>query len=114
MSMIDNIIPVSIALGFFAFPLIFIFILPSGDVVPDIPDSEMNKKIIIPTPTTSVPESLSIKIEMCILPGNYGRRSIAHPSINVSLVNCKPWEICVDSGSNIFGNELGYVLKETI
>ena len=75
----------------------FIFILLSANVIPDIP-----------TPT-SVPttKSLAMKFEMCILPGNYGRRSIAHPSINVSLVNCKPWEICLDSGSNIFGNELG-------
>ena len=94
-----GILSFNIFLEFFAFSLIFIFILLSGDVIPDIP-----------TPT-SVPttESLSMKIEMCIVPGNYGRRSIAHPSINVSLVNCKPWEICMDSDSNIFGNELGYV-----
>ena len=90
-----GILSFNIFLEFFAFSLIFIFILLSGDVIPDIP--------------TSTTESLSMKIEMCIVPGNYGRRSIAHPSINVSLVNCKPWEICMDSDSNIFGNELGYV-----
>ena len=78
-----------------------ISILLSGDVIPDE---------TTPTPTTvPTPDSPSMKIEMCLLPGKYGRRSIAQPSINVSLVNCKPWETCVDSGSNIFGNELGYV-----
>ena len=60
----------------------------------------------VPTPT---PDSPSMKIEMCLMPGNYGRRPIAHPSINVVLVDCKPSEICVESGSSILGNELGYV-----
>ena len=58
----------------------------------------------VPTPT---PNSPSMKIEMCLLPGNYGRRSVARPSINVILVDCKPSEMCVESGSNLLGNELG-------
>ena len=65
----------------------------------------------IPSPptSTSMPDSPSMKIEMCLLPGNYGRSQLAHLSLNVVLVNCKPWEICVKSGSNLLGNELGYV-----
>ena len=62
-----------------------------------------------PIPTTPTPDSPSMKIEMCLMPGNYGRRAIAHHSINVILVDCKPSEICVESGSSILGNELGYV-----
>ena len=52
-----------------------------------------------------------MKIEMCLMPENYGRRQIAHASINVILVDCKPSEICVKSDSSILGNELGYVFK---
>ena len=65
-----------------------------------------------PTPTpvpTPTPDSPSMKIEMCLMPGNYGRRAIAHHSINVILVDCKASEICVESDSSILGNELGYV-----
>ena len=52
-----------------------------------------------------------MKIEMCLLSENYGRRQIAPPSINVILVDCKPSEICVESDSSILGNELGYGFK---
>ena len=63
-----------------------------------------------PVPTsTPTPDSPSMKIEMCLMPGNYGRSQIANPSINVILVDCKPSEICVESDSSILGNELGYV-----
>ena len=62
-----------------------------------------------PIPTTPKPDSPSMKIEMCLLSKKYGRRQIAAPSINVILVDCKPSEICVESGSSILGNELGYV-----
>ena len=65
-----------------------------------------------PVPTsTPTPVSPSMKTEMCLMPGNYGRSQIAHPSINVILVDCKPWEICVESDSSILGNELGYGFK---
>ena len=58
-----------------------------------------------------MPDNPSMKIEMCLLPGNYGRSRIAYPSMSVILVGCKPSEICVESDSSILGNELGYGFK---
>ena len=72
----------------------------------DFPPTPVPTTKPTPTPTSDSP---SMKIEMCLMPGNYGRRQNAHPSINVILVDCKPSEICVESGSSILGNELGYV-----
>ena len=68
---------------------------------------ECSKTCDIP-PTTDSP---SMKIEMCLMPGKYGRSRIAYPSMSVILVGCKPSEICVESDSSILGNELGYGFK---
>ena len=68
---------------------------------------ECSKTCDIPSTT----DSPSMKIEMCLMPGKYGRSRIAYPSMSVILVGCKPSEICVESDSSILGNELGYGFK---
>lgn len=78
-------------------------------ITSNCPDGE---KCVVPTPAPlyligECKAGPSMKIEMCIMPGNNGRRQSAHLSINVVLINCKPWEICVKSDSNLLGNELG-------
>ena len=40
-------------------------------------------------------------------------KPLARPSINVTLIDCKPSEICVESSTSLLGNELGYVKKDT-
>ena len=64
-----------------------------------------------PTPAPTPAPPAMMRIEMCVLPGNHGRssgRPLANLGFEVVVVQCRPYETCVESDdSKILGNPLG-------